>query len=98
MVIFFEIIKFVFFAMSIAVGFLLLQGDVYMSNQLIVVIKQIIIPGYLVLSGLMIGYIVTQLTMPAYIVDEKHEAKIHLKGFLIGLVMGFILAMIYVFF
>jgi len=98
MVIFFEIIKFVFFAMSIVVWFLLLQGDAYMSSQVMAVIKQITIPGYLVLSGLMIGYIITQLTMPAYVVDERHEAKIHLKGFLIGLIMGFILAMIYVFF
>lgn len=98
MAVFFEVIKFIFFAMSVAVGFLLIKGDAYMSGELLTIVKWITIPWYLVMSGLMMGYIITQLTMPSYIVDTKHENKIYLKGFFIGLVMGLVLAMVYVFF
>lgn len=98
MTVLFEVIKFLFFGLSIAVWLLLTQWQEYLASGMYQITQQILLPGYLVFCGLMIGYIITQLTMPAYIADKAQEKKLYARGFMIGLWIWFIIALIYVFY
>ena len=54
--IFFEIIKWLYFALTAVVGFFFLRGQTVLSPEQFVMIKTLIMPGYLVMCGIMIGY------------------------------------------
>ncbi len=61
-----------------------------------ILIKQIIMPGYLVFCGTMFGYIAARIQL-GYEEDHPHKNKIYVRSFVFGVVLGMILAIIYMF-
>ncbi len=50
-----------------------------------------LLPGYLVFAGIMIGYILSQLS------SSEEKETISIKSFIVGISIGVILAIIYMF-
>lgn len=92
---FFEIIKGVFFFLTIMVGLFFLRGSVLMGPEAYAITKQLLIPGYLVFCGLMIGYIFARLRL-GYDEDHPHMLKIYTRSAIGGVVVGVFLAIIYI--
>jgi hypothetical protein len=61
-----------------------------------VLIKQMLMPGYLVFCGLMFGYIIARIQL-GYEDDHPHKNKIYVRSFIFGVVLGILLAIIYMF-
>jgi len=57
MIFFIEICKGIFFFLSIVVGIFLLRGEQLINQQAYILIKEILMPGYLLFCGIMVGYI-----------------------------------------
>lgn len=93
---FFEIIKWLFFFLTVVVGIFLLRGNVIFGPEYQLLIKQIIMPGYLVLCGTMFGYIAARVQL-GYDDEHPHKNKIYVRSFIFGVVLGMILAITYMF-
>jgi len=65
-----------------------------MGAQSYALVKQILMPGYLLFSGLMIGYIIAHLWSGNDDENPKRD-KIFVNSFLIGLGIGIFLAITY---
>lgn len=90
---FFEIIIWFFFFLSIVVGLFLLRWEILFSEDVYILIKNILVTGYLVLTWLMIWYFVASIWSK----QNSDEKKVYSKSFLIGVVSGVILALVYMF-
>lgn len=53
-------------------------------------------PGYLIFCGMMFGYIIARLRL-GYEEEHPQKAKIYIKSFIIGISMGILLAVLYIF-
>lgn len=91
MQIFFEVIKGFFFFATIVIGLIFLRGEVILGTKYFLIAKQLLIPGYLVFCGIMIGYILSQIS------NEEEKEQISIKSFIVGISIGVILAIIYMF-
>ena len=92
----FEIIKGIFFFLTIVVGLFLLRGSVIFGPEYQMLIKQILMPGYLVFCGTMFGYIVARIQL-GYEEDHPHKNRIYVRSFIFGVVLGVLLAVAYMF-
>ncbi|EKD25112.1 MAG: hypothetical protein ACD_80C00118G0021 [uncultured bacterium (gcode 4)] len=92
----FEIIKWIFFFLTVVVGIVLLRGSVIFGPEYQLLIKQILMPGYLVFCGTMFWYIVARIQL-GYEEDHPHQNKIYARSFIFGVVLGVILAVGYMF-
>lgn len=92
----FEIIKWIFFFLTIIVGLFLLRGEVIFGPEYHVLVKQMLMPGYLVFCGTMFGYIVARIQL-GYEDDHPHKNKIYVRSFIFGVILGVVLAIIYMF-
>jgi hypothetical protein len=95
MIIFFEIIKIIFFLLSIGMGLLFLRWYYYMPDATFTSLSNIIMPAYLLVVGIMIGYITvlyykTKMTEPV-------PAQYWVKAFVWGLVVGIMFSIFYIF-
>lgn len=96
--IFFKILRGFFFFLSIIVGVVYLRGDVLFSPQNFALIKNILIPGYLVFCWLIIGYLIATLWVGREeYQDFDNKEKIAIKSFIIGIISGVVLALLYIF-
>ncbi|MCX6825095.1 MAG: hypothetical protein NTY80_02610 [candidate division SR1 bacterium] len=93
---FFEIIKGIFFFLTVGVGIFLLRGSVIFSPEYYLLIKQMIMPGYLVFCGTMFGYIAARIQL-GYEEDHPHKNKIYIRSFVFGVILGSVLAIAYMF-
>jgi hypothetical protein len=91
MQIFFEVIKGFFFFATILIGLLFLRWEVILGMKYFLIAKQMLLPGYLVFAGIMIGYILSQLS------SSEEKETISIKSFIVGISIGVILAIIYMF-
>ena len=85
-----------FFFLTVVVGLFLLRGNVMFGPEYYVWIKQMLMPGYLVLCGTMFGYIAARIQL-GYEDDHPHRNKIYIRSFIIGVILGILLAIIYIF-
>ncbi|MFA5747813.1 MAG: hypothetical protein WC872_01735 [Candidatus Absconditabacterales bacterium] len=92
--IFFEILKGIFFFLTVIVGIFFLRGEIILNSQYYDVIKQFLMPGYLIFCGIMIGYIISRIRL-GYDDEHPDKHKIYINSFLIGIIIGVILAIIY---
>ncbi len=79
-------------------GILLVRGDIILWEWAFNIVKEIVMPGYLVFCWIMIGYliaIVWQGKNPASY-DLTVQGKILNKSFIIGVVIWIVLALVYV--
>ena len=93
---FFEIIKGIFFFLTVVVGLFLLRGSVIFGPEYQLLIKQILMPGYLVFCGTMFGYIIARIQL-GYDDEHPHKNKIYVRSFIIGIIIGMVLAITYMF-
>ncbi|MDD2537455.1 MAG: hypothetical protein PHU61_03115 [Candidatus Absconditabacteria bacterium] len=96
--IFFKILKGFFFFLTLLVGIVYIRGDILFSPENFVLIKTILVPGYLVLCGLITGYLLATLwSGRKEYQDFDDKEKIAIKSFIIGIVIGISLAILYLF-
>ncbi len=102
MSILFEVLKILFFAMTIILWAFKLRAEAIWwveGNPLWVyktVIEQSLMPGYLLLCGLMLGYIIAQIWINNREDDSKGNTTIYIQSFLIGLIFGILLAIVWI--
>lgn len=92
----FEIIKWIFFFLTIVVGLFLLRGSVIFGPEYLLLIKQMLMPGYLVFCWTMFGYIVARIQL-WYEEDHPHKNRIYVRSFIFGIILWILLAVIYMF-
>lgn len=95
MPILFEVLKIVFFVSSIIIALFTLRGYYYIPDATFSSLTNMLLPGYLLITGLMIGYLYI-----LYIKTRDAEAmtnKQRVTGFLLGLTIGILLAIAYIF-
>ncbi len=88
---FFQIITWFFFFLSIIVWLFFLRWDVIFSAQAFKIIKMILIPGYLILTWLMVWYLVANIRSR----QNNNEERVYSKSFLIWIISWVILALVY---
>ncbi|PJA48064.1 MAG: hypothetical protein CO170_03840 [candidate division SR1 bacterium CG_4_9_14_3_um_filter_40_9] len=91
-----EILKGIFFFLTIVVGLFFLRGDVIISAQYYDIVRQVLMPGYLIFYGTMLGYIISRIWI-GYDEEKPNKNQIYTKSFLIGIGIGILLAIIYIF-
>jgi hypothetical protein len=97
MLFFFRILKGFFCLLTVVVGILYMRGDFLFPEEQFQMIKICVVPGYLFFCGLMIGYLICTLRNGRLqYQDNADKNKIAIKSFVIGFVMGIILAVTYV--
>lgn len=80
-------------------GIFLVRGDILFGEQLFLSLKLIFMPGYLLFCGIMIGYLIALIwsAKDTSATSDVIKEKILKKSFIIGIVVGLILAMSYIF-
>lgn len=96
MSIFFEFIKGIFFFLTIVVGLFFLRGSVLIAPEYYAIVKQLLMPWYLIFCGMMFGYIIARLRL-GYEEDHPQRTKIYVRSFIIGISTGIVLAALYIF-
>jgi hypothetical protein len=94
--IFFKVLRGFFLFLTLVVGIVFIRGELLFSAQNFQLIKTILLPGYLVFCGLIIGYLIATLWAGrSEYQDFDDKEKIAIKSFIIGIVLGIVLAVIY---
>lgn len=94
MSILFEVLKGVFFFLTVIIALFFLRGEVVIGVEYYETVKQILMPGYLLFCGMMLGYIIAQLRGGnKENIGEKNQILV--KSFMIGLGTGLFLAITY---
>lgn len=91
----FEILKVVFFFFSILIWLFYVRWNLIISPEYYQIVKQLLMPGYLVFCGIMFGYIVFRVTL-WYDEDSPNRHKIQIRSYIIGISIGVILAVLYI--
>lgn len=95
MAFFMEICKWIFFFITMVVWLFFLRGKDIVNQQSFVIIKEVLMPWYLIFCGIMLGYILARINI-WYNEHQDNEAKIYTKYFLIWISIGILLAIIYI--
>ena len=66
-----------------------------MSEQTLTITRDILLPGYMIFSWIMLGYILAHIQI-GYEEDKSQATKIYTKFFLIGVWIGLLLGIIYI--
>ena len=90
--IFFEILKSFFFFLTIIVWLFFLRWEILLSSNVYEIIKTFIMPGYLVFCWLMIGYLIASIQS-----KDTNDTTIYTKSFIIGITIGLVLSLSYMF-
>ncbi|MBS8121580.1 hypothetical protein [Candidatus Vampirococcus lugosii] len=93
----FEIFKIIFFILSIIIGSFFLRGNYYFDNNSFETIGMILMPLYLLIVGVMIGYIIASFLIVKNDLEkgDSSENKIYIQGFVIGTIIGVGIAILY---
>ncbi len=95
MAFFMEICKWIFFFITMVVWLFFLRWKDIVNQQSFVIIKEILMPWYLIFCGIMLGYILARINI-WYNEHHDNEAKIYTKYFLVGIGIGILLSIIYI--
>lgn len=92
----FKVLRWFFYFLTIVTGIVYMRGEVLFEWNF-ELIKSILIPGYLVFCGLMLGYLIATF----WVGNEKYKEEIDkeriaTRSFLIGSVCGIIFALVYI--
>lgn len=90
----FELVKGLFLFMTIAIGIFFVRGEILFSPDAYVLIKQFLVPWYLIFCGLMIGYLITMIYDKSD--DSAYLHRIYARYFMVGLLLGIVLAIAYI--
>lgn len=92
----FEAFKGIFFLCSLFVGLLFTVGHVTFSDEAYVMIMLLLMPWYLLLAGLMVGYILANIQAAKYDKYPEYLPNVYKRGLVIGIVTGVLFAAIYI--
>lgn len=90
-----EICKWIFFFLTVVVGLFFLRGENIMSANAVMITRDILMPGYMIFAGIMLGYILWHIQI-GYEEDKTQATKIYTKFFLIGTGIWILLGIIYI--
>lgn|SRR5574344_2665488 len=96
MIVLFEIFKILFFVSSVAMGVFYLRGYYFLDNDAFIALGDILLPAYLILVGLMLGYL-TILYYKSTNGEPTISQNLLVKGFIGGLMIGVLFALLYIF-
>ncbi len=99
MAVLFQIINSIFLFFTFLMGMFLLRGNILFGAPAAQIIKMILMPAYLILAGVVVGYLISVIWKTK---EEKSDSleqkeKICKNSFLIGIGIGIILALSYLF-
>jgi len=77
-------------------GLLFTIGHVTFSDQAYTMIMLIMMPWYLLLAGLMVGYILANIQAAKYNKYPEFLPNVYKRGLVIGIVTGVIFASVYI--
>ncbi len=97
MVILYEIMKTAFLLVTVLVAIFFLRGNYIMPHETFTFLGKILLPLYLIMCGIMIGYIIAQI-MLAKGEENISVSQMYVKAFTIGIIIGVIGALLYIFF
>ena len=95
MAFFMEVCKWIFFFLTMLVGIFFLRWENIMWENALIIVKEILMPGYMIFSWIMLGYILAHIQI-GYEEDKTQATKIYTKFFLIGSSIGVLLWIIYI--
>jgi hypothetical protein len=95
MAFFMEICKWIFFFITMVVWLFFLRWKDIINQQSYIIIKEVLMPGYLIFCWIMLGYILARINI-WYNENHDDETKIYTKYFLIGIWIWIVLAIIYI--
>ncbi len=97
MVILYEIMKIIFLILTILIAIFFLRGNYILPDETFTFYQKLLLPLFLVLCGIMLGYIIAQI-MIAKGDESESPSRLYVKAFTIGLIIGIIGALLYIFF
>ena len=89
---FFEILKWFFFFLTIIVWLFFLRWEILLSKHIYEIIKTFIMPWYLIFCWLMIWYLIAIIQA-----HDTNSPKIYTRSFIIGIIIGIVLSLSYMF-
>lgn len=95
MLFFMEVCKGIFFFLTMVVGLIFLRWENIMNENTLVVVKDILMPWYMIFSGIMLWYLLWHIQL-WYEEDKTQSTKIYTKFFLIGISIGILLGIVYI--
>ena len=98
MIIFFEIMKFVFFVISVLLGLFFYRGELLFDADQYMLIQKLLMPGYMILCGMMVGYLIGSIWLSKNEMSKEKSTYIYTIALVFGLVLGIILAVINIYF
>lgn len=99
MAILFQILRRVFYFTTLIMGVFLIRWELFFGEYLFTTIGMILMPGYLLFCGCMVGYLISLIWAGKNIDAQMSEVKENIlkKSFLIGIIVGLALAMLFIF-
>lgn len=98
MAIFFEVIKWFFFIMSVFLWVFKIKGKDLISADTFGIIDSFVMPWYLVFCGIMVWYFITSFFASKYEYDKELSNKIYSRWFIFGLILWVILAILNIYY
>ncbi len=96
MAVLFESVKLIFFLFTIAFGMLLLKGKTLLPTGTLEYLHTLLMPGYLVLCGILVGYFI-YLVRSKGVNNDEQEQRISVQCFIIGIMLGIVFALAHTF-
>lgn len=92
---FYNIVKIIYYILTIFVGVFFLRGELLFWTYYTMLLEYAI-PGYLVLCGMMFWYVISKLAV-INMEDLNNHHAVQMRSFVIGTVVWVILALLYIF-
>ncbi len=100
MVILFQVLRGVFYFSTLLLGVFLVRWDIIFGVEIFKVLKEVVMPWYLILCGVMVGYLISMIwtgKIP-WSGELLIKESILKKSFIIGVGVGLLLALSYIIF
>ena len=92
----FKVLRWFFYFLTIVTGIVYMRGEVLFEWNY-ELIKSIVVPGYLVFCGLMLGYLIATFWVGrAKYKEEINKERIATRSFIIGSICWIVFALIYI--
>ena len=96
MVFLFELIKGVFVLLTFVLALLAIKGTALLPAESVIALQSILLPGYLVLCGILVGYLFGH--MQSHPVDDhSSHPVIYSNAFIWGILLGVVFALLYIY-
>ncbi|MFA7284804.1 MAG: hypothetical protein WC004_03195 [Candidatus Absconditabacterales bacterium] len=90
--------KIVFFLVTILLGLFFSRGRLVFDDNQYLMIQKITMPGYMILCGIMVGYLIGSLRLSRYDDTTNKTNSIYATALVFGLVLGTALALINIYY